>query len=285
MAEKFTASIPLILFTTLLPIAIGIEIAATLIGLTAFASKTTLLPALILSFTCTLVSALFVFFHLSHKKRGAKAIRGLPHSLLSREIIFAACFGLLLATSIIYIHQIGITTLLSVTMSVCSGFGLATAVTIGLVYNLPSQIAWRGVVNAAGPFLAVVLMATSAAGYFLNIQDSHQPIFVFIILVLLVESFSLVKGLKLYLFLENNPHLLSYARLKNVVRACYLAKAILLITLLFLALNRLYQTIIYLGGIMILVNRIAFYASAAQQTPEATIGLLKDERMRAALED
>ena len=272
MSEKFSASIPLILFTTLLPVGIGLEITAAMVGLTTFASKTTLLPALILSFAFTLVSGFFVFFHLSHKKRGAKAIRGLPHSWLSREVVFCACFGLLLAISILYIHQIGITTLLLATMAVCGGFGLATAVTIGLVYNLPTQIAWRGLVNSTGPLLGVLLIAASATGYLINTREPHQSIFVFIILILTAESFALIKGIKLFQFLGNNPHLLTYAGLKNVVRACYLARTILLITLFVLAFNRLYQAIIYLGAITILVNRIIFYASAAQQTPEATMG-------------
>lgn len=285
MGETFKQQIPLVLFTTLLPAGIGIQIGAVLTGLLEKTAITGLLNQLVLSLICTAASAVIVFFHLGHKGRGARALKGVFHSPLSREIILAMIFGGLLLIDIAFLHRIGLTTLLFVIMGLTGLIGLATALSIGQVYNLTGQVSWRGAVHVTGPLLGTMLLAAASTLSLVNARGPQHPVAIVVIFLVLVEILALGKKGKSYLDAAKIRHQLVFPQLSRLIIGLYLGKTSVLLILLSLTFTPQVQLTPYLAAGAMLLDRLAFYASAAQQTPQAILGHLKEERMQAAIRE
>ena len=167
MEEKFSRVILLILFTTLLPVAIGVEVGAALACWVAGITADAVAPVLWWALGLFVLSSIFVTFHLGHAERAFASIRGAKHSLLSREIILAGCFGFLLAAAVLCVYKTEQRILFNIVLGLGGVLGLATAGAIGRVYDLPAQISWRGPVPATGPVMGSVLIAVPVL-YILN---------------------------------------------------------------------------------------------------------------------
>jgi len=282
MQEKFSHAIPLILFTTLLPVAMGLEIGAALAVCTGEINTSTLRPILYWSGGFSILAAVLVSLHLGRPTKGPTSLRGVLHSCLSREIVFGGCFAGLLFVSIVVAHTAPENSLLTVLL-VCTGiFGLATSFVIGRVYDLATQLSWRGLVPSLGSVLASLLTALLIL-LMLN-RDAEQITSVrnYFYLVLILDAFFSVMKLQNYLHLKRNSNILTYPRYQTLVILCLGGKLPLAAIVLFV-MQKPFLITFSLIGLLIVLDRIAFYASAARRTPRSNIAGAKDQRMQAAL--
>jgi DMSO reductase anchor subunit len=285
MAESYRQQLPLALFTTLLPIGIGIEIGAGLAGKTGNLEPPTLLRVLILSFACTFLSAILVLFHLGRKGRSAKALKGIDHSPLSREIILAASFGVLLAADIVILHLQGATSLFYILTGLTGFIGAAAALSIGMVCNLAAQSSWQGILNTMGPLTGVCLVALSLIAGIHRDQQPPVALMISLLAILIIETLIFTRRIVVYRCIaKNDPHQLTFPHYRFFILGCSAIKGIIFLATVFLIISQKLEPIVYLAALTYLVDRLAFYASAAKQTPRATMDRLKEERMQAALE-
>jgi DMSO reductase anchor subunit len=283
MDEKFSGMIPLIIFTSLLPAAIGIETGITITCFFKSLSIDIILTGLLWSLVFTLLSGVVVLFHLGHAERGPYIIRGVIHSVLSREIILSLCFSILLVTSALYVYRVGPGTYLPILLALCAVFGIATAFTIGRVYNLPSQITWRGNISSFESIIAAIIISL-AVTFVLTDKSRLQIAFLTILLMLIiVEALFVILKLKRFIVLEDSQCVLVFPEQRVLAIVCYVIKLILVVSAFILLIIGHHKEALFFITYGILLDRIAFYASTAIKTPKESMAIIKNERMKAAL--
>jgi len=283
MQEKFSHTIPLILFTTLLPVAIGLEIGAALAGWTSDINAGARRPVLIWSLGLSILAAIMVSFHLGHPTKGHTSLRGIFHSYLSREIVFGGCFTGLLLVSTIVVYTAPESNLL-IFILICTGiFGLATSFVIGRVYHLSAQISWRGLIPSAGPVLASLLTALATVFIYTRSTELSGVFRIIFCLILGLDAIFTIIRLTYYIQLKNRSYLLSYPRCKILTISCLCLKIALAAFLMLNVIRGPFPMALSFVFLQILLDRTAFYASAARQTPQTNIAIAKKQRMQDAL--
>ncbi|KPK73028.1 MAG: hypothetical protein AMJ79_15400 [Phycisphaerae bacterium SM23_30] len=283
MDKKFSALIPLILFTALLPAAIGIEAGAALASFATVGTPEAILAVLVWSLGLTILSGTLVLFHPGHVQRGLSAVRGVKHSFLSHEILLACGFAILLVAGILCAHKMGSGTLLRYVLAIDGILGLATAFSIGRVYNLPAQITWRGMAPSLGPVIGSMLTAVSILYVLKGVIVLPMVLPTTFWLLLALDGLFTVKRFREFILLENREYILAYPRQKAGVNFCYILKFVLTTGIVLLFIIGYYKAVLFLVILQMFLDRIAFYGSAARKTPQANMAAAKNERMRAAL--
>lgn len=284
MDEKFWSLWPLIFFTVLLPAAVGLAAGSGLVCLFTEIGPKGVLTALWWALGLSVLSGICVSFHLGHVERSMSAVRGIKHSNLSHEILLAYGFGFLLAAGIICIYMSGPEMLVGVVLGLGGILGLATAFSIGRVYKLAGQITWRGIIPALGPITGSML---TAAAIFYVLADAFNAPMVFggvFWFFLGLDGIFTAKRFRDFLQLEHSQYIMVYPRQKVVVKFCYGVKLLLMAGIVVLFITGYFKTVLIVVGMGMLLDRAAFYASAARKTPKVNIAVAKDERMRAALD-
>ncbi len=285
MDEKFSGMIPLIIFSSLLPVAVGIETGVVIVCFVNPLSIDIILSGLLWSLGFTLLSGVFVLFHLGHAERGPLIIHGISHSLLSREVILFLCFGILLVANIFYLLSAGQGTLVVTLLTVCAVSGVATVFTIGRVYNLPFQIMWRGNISSFGPFIGSMVIAL-AVTFILSGRAGLQTTFLVLLLVLvIVDALISILKLKRFIVLGSSQFVLVFPKQRVFVMVCSVIKLILNVSAVVLLIVGHYKVTLFLLTYGLFLDRTAFYASSAMKTPKEEMAILKNERMKAALVD
>ncbi|MCP5105561.1 MAG: dimethyl sulfoxide reductase anchor subunit, partial [bacterium] len=157
MENRFYHLVPLVLFTVLAIVGSGLMIGAGLLFFMGFDVGTYLLWVFILIGTGVMIS----FFHLGRKGRFLRAVVGVGHSWLSREVIVAGIFAVFAGGGYFLVSSGKGAGLLFLVI----GIGVVSAVflvlTIGMVYNLVTRLSWSGFFNWFAPFSAALLLGVS----------------------------------------------------------------------------------------------------------------------------
>lgn len=271
MDKDFKEIVPLLIFTGLAVIAAGLTTACHFYTFDPELSSNLLLLSLILLIT----GGAFSFLHLGKKGRAVRSLIGLPHSWLSREIALLTLYGLALTGTVAAIktEAFQYTTSLHAMATVLA---LVLCLTIGMVYNLSSQLAWRGIVNLLQPVTGALVLASVL---FIGKQGMEAR-FISLIVVDLILSliryrrFAQLRQLDEIIVFEKE-----YERAAWVWLARQSAWAFMVTAVIFgypLAAG-------VLASAVILMDRFLFYAAAVRLTPGNIIAGQKKDRMEAAL--
>ena len=283
MREKLTHSFPLILFTSLMPLAIGLEIGAAGIVWINDINVWTLRLILNWSLSSAILAAILVSFHLGRPLKGHNSIRGALHSCLSREIIFGGGFAGLLLFGTIVAYTAPESNLLTFILIGDGMFGLATAFIIGRVYHLAAQLTWRGIIPSSGPVLASLLAALSTIFIYTHSAEQSSVFRIVFCLILGIDTVFTLIRLKLFIQLKHSSYILIYPRYKIISILCLSGKIAVAVFLLINVIRGSFSMALSFVMLQIVLDRAAFYASAARQTPKSNIAIAKDQRMQAAL--
>jgi DMSO reductase anchor subunit len=259
--------LPLVLFTALAVVAAGIgasRIALTLAGVGEW------LPTREEAAAVGGLLALGIAFstlHLGRPFRAGWAVRGVGRSALSNEVLVAGT-TVIAAGALVFLppaHPVGAFwgTLVPV-------FSLAVLVTLGLVYRLPGQLAWRGL-TVLGPLvlgLVFGLAMQTAWGAWGGVRSPSDVLVVALLLDLLLAVARGV-GLEEARRFGAPTHPGIFRR-----RAAILGGRVILVDLLlplglFMGWN-LPAVIVLLAGVVL--DRFAFYGLTVQRTTEAEVG-------------
>ncbi|MCP4712610.1 MAG: dimethyl sulfoxide reductase anchor subunit [Planctomycetes bacterium] len=283
MQEKFSHSLPLITFTTLLPVAIGLVIGAAHLRRAYEIDILTLQLILNWSISLSVIASIIVSFHLGHPKKGHTSIRGILHSCLSREIIFGGAFAGLLMISIIVSYTTPESDLLIAAL-ICTGFfGLTTSFVIGRVYDLTAQLTWRGIIPSAAPPLASLLVALATVFIYTLPAERSSYFRNLFCLTLGIDTLFTIIRLWQFIHLKKNSYILSYPHCKTPTLASFFGKIALATFLMINVIRGEFPMALSFVLLLILLDRTAFYASAARKTPRSNIADAKNQRMLDAL--
>lgn len=241
---------PLVVFTTLAILGAGLLMApliAVLVGPAAAAGAGLLLPGAALLAAGLVVS----LAHLGQPQRAPLALARAGRSRLSTEILLASAALAAGALAAVFPYWSPVTTLLPAVLA------LGFLVTLGLVYNLPGQLAWRGSI-AASPVVLGVGFGALALGANDGSFASVAP----------VAAICLATDVVLFLV----------RRRRTGGAAAVPAFRFLLVDVLpgCLILAGLPKGAAGALGLGILLDRLSFYLSAAQHTTEAEIARIED---------
>ncbi len=280
MEEKLSHMTPLILFTALLTIAVGLAL-----GETAHVFKygvsgggTTLLPW---SLSLSILGALLAFLHLGHPSRFWRTVQGVTHSWLSREALLSTGFSLCVGAAALTAKDIELLPLLNILLCVTAIFGAAAIWSIAVLYQLPAQIGWSGWTRRLTPCIGAVLVG-GAANLVLGGMGTatwELPIFA---AALMVDLALCVLRLHHFLGMRRFRHALVYPGTRSLLAAFHAFRLVLTPAVAVLAYNELYTISLCLVAGAVCLDRFDFYAGAAQLTPKANMTLLKNKRMASA---
>lgn len=272
MDKKFSDLIPLVIFTSFMTVAAGLMCGITFIELFE--------PEMVFRFSnLHIITGISVagfsasFLHLAKKVRAVKAVTGVKTSWLSREIIFGSAF--MISLFFIYFNQyseLGLSNHLL--FPIVTLFALLTVFSVGMVYNLPAQIAWKGSLNLYSPFLSALLLAVTY--YQSQIASSYLPV----IILLCADFYFFTKRYKLLLSKKNMrifhfPHLIIPSVVYLQIRG--------IITILLLPLLLILGFVpFYLVGVLVVIDRITFYSSAIQISPDCGVAQVREQILRQA---
>ncbi len=277
MKEKFSHFVPLLIFTAFMILAAGTVMA---VGAAHAFHAPREHPAVYLAAALALIAAGLAasFFHLGRKDRAHRAVLGLAHSWLSREVVSAAVFGQTTALAFLTCVTGGGGMLFDLFLygAVVSSVLLLAA--LGMVYRLPRQRTWKGPATLASPllsagFLAAGLLVPGTEVFPLVIGFSALGTVDFVLFLLRVTL--LIRASKY------RPGLL-FPNLATVLRPAFVLRLVASIGAWTAALLFESAAAPALIALSILLDRFLFYAGAVKETPRSETAKIKDERMKAA---
>ncbi len=287
MEEKFSGLISLVFFTALLPVAIGIETGITIAYKFALIPIHLILIALYWSLGLTVLSAIIAASHLGHIERGFYALRGISHSGLSREAVLSFGFGLFLFAGTLVAYKMGHGRVLILLLGTSCLFGLLTIISIGALYNLPSQITWRGDLPSLGMVTGTMLVSVPMICIISRTTGTGLNNHFFFLFTILSVFDIIITAMRWRVFgkIEYKQHILQYPEHEKKVGLCYGLKLVLLVIgpVLFFMENFLIITVS--TGILMILDRAAFYTSEAKKTPRVNMAIAKKCRMKAAVKE
>ena len=157
MKERFSHLVPLAIFTSLVIGAVGLAWGVAASRCWSEGTSPTQLHALWTTLGLLAAAGLSATLHLSHPTRSRHVFRGLPHSGLSREILFLTGFTAAVALSI-WACASGVAHLSAASLIATSALGLATLWTITALYALPAQPRWSSPWFRLSPFIQSAFM-------------------------------------------------------------------------------------------------------------------------------
>jgi DMSO reductase anchor subunit len=217
--------------------------------------------------------------HLGRRDRAALALAGLGRSWLSREVVavalLAASTGGALLLELIGAHlQQGPIARAGAALAVmCLITGLLTAITIGKVYDLQGQTAWRGPAQWLSPPVIALLLATVLA-----------PAALVPAALVLLGADALLLALRLVAARRRHHHgpPARFPGLTGMIRALNLVRIALVPAAAISVLLGWHLGASPLIVAMLLIDRTCLYAGPARSTPATEMASLKQERMQRA---
>jgi hypothetical protein len=266
-AGKGFHELPLVLFTTLAVAAAGIGASRMVLALAGAGEWVPVREEAASVAGLLALGIAFSTLHLGRPFRAGLAVRGVGRSALSNEILVAAVT--VLAAGMVVLGPQG-HPLTSSVGTLVPLLSLGVLATLGLVYGLPGQPAWRGLV-IVGP-LALGLVFGLGMQTAWGAWGGARPLPDALVVALLLDLFLTVArgvGLEEARRLGRASHPGIFHR-----RAAILGGRVLLVDLLpplgfFLGWG-LPAVAVLLAGVML--DRFAFYGLAVEKTTEAEVG-------------
>ena len=279
MERKFTQLIPLLAFSALTIIAVGIVFAIAAVELFSADHIPWSAHAMWTAFGFALTALALSLLHLGRKRKFFLAVLGLRHSWLSREVLICVLFIVFVVIASLSIQFAVARAWVTVSVGLASVAGLAATLSMGMIYLLEGQIGWQGAKQVFAPVVGSLYLAGSIV-----FSWAPTPWIAWIFWPLLVLDGALC-GKRYYSFHRNvlgETHLMVFPHLRALTSAGYLTRA-MLGTILPILLVISWRTAIPVSVIIaIILDRFALYAGSMQHTPKAEIARIKAERMRAA---
>jgi len=273
--------VPLAVFTALSTIAAGGILGVGIVLSTNIVDFSGLIPYLAVISAVAFCGTLISLLHLGRKERFLRAILGISHSWLSREVwiagIFTAATVLSFLFSLISDPQLRI--IISLIVNTAAAFGVTLTWTIGMVYQLSTRITWKGMVNASSPFLTALLLGLSCTSLILN--ASGGPGLVFIVLWIVDFGFAVVRS-EVFRRLAINHHRMVFARLISLTRWGYSIRIGLSFGIIVFSFISLKWAVVAIIIASIILDRCCFYSAVTDFSPRSEISVLKSERMKKA---
>jgi DMSO reductase anchor subunit len=270
METRFAHVVPLLIFTSLAIIGTGLVTANHFYDHSEPLDLYLFYGALI----CTMVGGAASFLHLGKKGRSPRAILGVAHSWLSREVLFLAFFGMAVIATIVYarLDMSDYQTSFTAISTVC---GLVLCFTIGMVYNLPAQVAWRGLLNLSQPVIGALVLASvlyppegQMAWRYATILGVD-----IVFAVLRFRRHHQLSGLQDAVIFKQEYKWLDRLWIVRQSLWAFIVAAV------FAGLPLVAG---FLAAVMIVIDRFILYASAVQLKPESLIAEERNRRMDAA---
>jgi len=271
MEPDFKHVVPLLIFTALAIVATGLATAVHYYSHPdAFA-----LVIVVVAAACAASGGAISFLHLGRKGRAPRAVLGVSHSWLSREVIMLSLFVVFLVGTIAAFQNEAAKEYLPTLFAMCAAAGLVLCLTIGMVYNLGAQLAWKGLANMIQPAIGALVLA---AVLYPEGGTISLPFAAFIAVDLV---FSLVR---------HRRHAL-LSQLKEAVvfpdQYIWTGKLWMLRQGLwsFITAGVIFGYPLFSAGCAIatiFVDRLLFYAGAVQAKPSSRIAIERRERMEQA---
>lgn len=287
MNETFKPYLPLVVFTTLMPLAVAAGVGAATLGLasggTTYDVETFSLAALGIGLAAVTASLL----HLGRGRRAPLALVGLGRSWLSREVLLASGFVGLTAVTVGLARAgpTGDASRLSAALAALAGIG--TVFAIGRVYHLPGHVGWRGGPRVFGPIASTLLLA--AMLYRIVADGGVAEMMTAVVLILAAVDLLLAtrRLLDLSALIREQPASLTFptlaeAGVRMLAARCVLTGLALLVVLL--APPPWRSASLPLQIVALILDRLAFYAGTARRTPRVALEAIRRERMDRAAE-
>lgn len=283
--ERYSSLVPLFLFTSFLSIAISIVIGVSLIAIFLPESMDQISFLLLWALVFTFAGGISAGLHVGNIRAGILTWRNFLHSPLSQEIVLSTAFGFILSVTIVSILILGIETGVLILLGLGCLCGILVMISIGQVYNLPRQITWRGSVSSLGLLVHTLLMASIIA---LLINPEMVVWFHTIMLracyiLVSLELLILIYRLRGFIRLQNKSDLLVFPQFIPLILINYMLMIGFLIVIFALFLSDLPRFVLVIQIILLILDRITFYASVAPQSPKSIVAIAKKERMKNAL--
>jgi DMSO reductase anchor subunit len=275
--QSFMHMIPLILFTSLVAAATGMVtgIAGLLF---AGAPLNMIKGTLQLVFWFVSGGTLLSLLHLGRKKWFIRAVFGISHSWLSREVFLA---GLLAASSggaYYLIRQQILVQFVPILIIVAAFVALFLTATIGMVYNLEGRSTWNGTLNVIAPLVTAMVLGIGI--YAIVIWDTLS---LWLFYSFLVVDFSLGTYRLLIIRFHSQVHQHQRFTFPNLmVLARMLSMWRILLSFSLIVAFYMYPRWLVIVFFLILMDRFIFYAAIVDISPYVHIDALKKQRMKAA---
>ncbi len=278
MDKHFNHLVPLLLFTGLATIAAGLMVGSAAMMLN-FHAVSAVSPLILSAFISISIGTLISLFHLGRKERFMRAILGIQHSWLSREVVMASmlavsaggAYGLLVLDMMreLFIYAVAIGAVA----------GLMLAATIGMVYNLMGRTTWNGIINRWAPVISALLLGTGSIYIF-----SWQPRFKEVFLILWAADLLFAVGRAVIFFKgKRGETLFVFPQLLNLTGYAHGIRLVFSLIMLVASLTQYYPAITGMVVGTILLDRYALYTGTVEVSPRSEIAAEKAIRMHRAL--
>jgi DMSO reductase anchor subunit len=282
MDNRFIHMIPLLLFTSMAIVAAGLMTGLTLLTVIGFKSSQ-YGHYLFLSFVLAGLGTLISLFHLGRKERFLRALLGINHSWLSREVLVAGIFAALSGTIFLLYKILPPPDYPSLLSNIITGAAVISGIlltwTIGLVYNLPSRPTWQGLPNFSAPLVTALL-----TGSYCFILLTGFPGFKWAALILWAVDFSIaIWRFVIFHKLKSQPPRFVFPHLSTLTQITHIFRLLLSLSIPVLTFISINVPILLILSTTILLDRLALYSGSIQFTPKSEIATLKSERMQEAI--
>lgn len=280
MENRFLQLVPLVLFTGMATVAAGLMMGMSsllLVGIYWSGVERYLLLTAALSGVGIIIS----LFHLGRKERLLRAILGIRHSWLSREVIFAGLFTIFTVGVFILVNTGQGANLIDLAAAAAVIAAVIMAWTIGMVYNLSGRFTWAGLPYSVAPLVTALLLGTYGIIFF-NTKPNSRLELLFFMLWLLDFIMALSRAVTFRKLMKNKyrfefPHLIFFTQAGHMTRL--ILSSCLIIAILFL----FRRTVLFIIIGNIILDRLCFYAGTVGVSPRSEIAFQKAERMKEAV--
>ena len=219
-------------------------------------------------------------FHLGRKEKFLRAIVGVRHSWLSREVIVASAFAISAGAVFIFVNTGQAAILIDLAAAAAVISALIMTWTIGMVYNLSGRFTWEGFPYLMAPFMSALLLS-----YWIILFNTMPKIWLKL-LFLIIWLFDFLMALlrtKTFRRLLDNKYRFEFPHLILFTRVGYMARLILTFCLIAGVLLSLKRIVLFIIIANIILDRLCFYAGTVGVSPRSEIAFQKAERMKEAL--
>lgn len=275
MDKKYTDLLPLQLFTTLMIISAAISIPVTYI-LFKFEDCSLFVTEFSVTSAIAITGMIISFIHISHKKRSLNAINGITHSWLSREILFAAGYCLLLIILLFQAFDIFYTgsfmNLIFIFSLFLMSFGLL--ITIGMVYNFEIQLTWNKIQNIAAPLASALVLATGLYAILSGVYN-----YLLFAVIIIADFILFYSRFRFFTKTMNNKEIFLFPRLIKTSFIMMILRLLFSVVVFYLLYINKIESIVFLAVGIIIIDRLVFYTATMQLLPSKLIDEERNKRL------
>lgn len=289
MDNRFIHMIPLLFFTALAIIASGLVIGTAImmfmkvliVGGREFLQVHRELWYC--SFILAALGTIFSLFHLGRKERFWRAMLGISHSWLSREVVLA---GLLVGSAGTGYGLMLVEVSPGYVMSLAGIAGVSALLltwTIGMVYHLPGRTTWRGLVTVAAPLVTALAGAAVLPVFFIKDWQYLKVFLVIWVIDILTATLRAQGFFRLKQEKKTNIHFVFPQHLPFVFPA-HMARLSFTLVLLIAVIFSWHTIVATVMVTIIFLDRYCLYSGALQVSPRVEMASLRDQRLQDALQ-